>query len=99
MARARGPVGWTCPKIDSVIRAIESAINSGDVDELQDCIAILEGIRSDNDALREWGAEQEDLANGRESEIESLTQKIESLTDDVSNLEKELETALASIED
>lgn len=92
--RARGPVGWTCPKIDSVIAAIEAALRDPEDDgALHDCIGkhgLLEQIRSANDELRNWGAEQEDRADELELEVESLRKQLENAEDEVLSLKQEL---------
>ena len=74
----RGPVGYTCPDIDRFIKEIDNA-----KDYLQDALNIisdfegqLEDLRSDNDALRNWGHEQEDRADSLELELEELKSKL-----------------------
>lgn len=80
---ARGPVGYTCPKIDQCITAIESVINGdGGWAQLGDLIGrhgTLEEIRSANDALRDWGAEQEDRVKELEANVSGLESEVESL--------------------
>lgn len=84
---ARGPVGYTCPKIDACIVAIESVINGGsgwlELDGLIGRNGTLEEIRSANDALREWGADEEDRANDLESQVARLQSENKSLRDEL----------------
>lgn len=102
MARARGPVGHTCPKIDAVISSVNSAINrccQGDADSAADDLAEVEAkmevIRDANDQLRDWGAEQEDLANSHAESISDLEKEISMLRDEIADLKRELDSALA----
>lgn len=80
MGRARGPVGHTCPDIDRVIGSIPSAAK-----ELDGLESILESLRSDNDALRSWGAEQEDKVAELEDELDTATKRIAELESELSN--------------
>lgn len=87
--RARGPVGYTCPKIDACIDMIKSVVEGGagwsDLDILIGRNGVLEKIRSDNEALRDWGSAEEDRA----SELDAT----------VAQLESENETLRAALED
>jgi hypothetical protein len=98
--RARGPVGHTCPKIDACISAIESVYNGkegyGILDDLLGSAGLLEEIRSANEALRDWGAEQEDEASDLRGEVSDLTKTVSSQEDRIAELERELAEALAA---
>lgn len=61
------PVGHTCPDINEAIQSLKEIeahtyhVNS-----------ILEGLRKDNEALREWGYSLEEKVNNLEKEITKL---------------------------
>lgn len=82
------PVGHTCPSIDQAIDVIEKAERAAS--ELSDLLGrngILENLRSDNDALRKWGYVQEELVEERDSEIETLNERIAELEAKLTELE------------
>lgn len=76
----------TCPKIDEIISFIEE-LNWNQLEDnySKDFILnIMEEIRDDNKALRDWG-------NNCYNEKGELQEEVYKLKDDVSDLEKELE--------
>lgn len=105
MSRARGPVGYTCPKIDNVITEVNSAIRrcaEGDpesaIDDMADVERYMEEIRYDNDQLRTWGSEQEDLAISRGCEIETLERQVDRLEGDIKLQKQEIVDLVAALE-
>ena len=74
MGHYREPVKYTCPDIDRVLSKIEDAKTI-----LVDAISILKGLdrelenlRSDNDALRDWGAYEANRVDELEEELRYL---------------------------
>lgn len=55
----------------------------------------LETIRSACEELREWGQEQQDLANELEKKVSKLTDDLAEANDTIEELRRELEAALA----
>lgn len=94
---ARGPVGHTCPKIDDCISRIEAVVDGRDgYSVLSDLIGrkgALEEIRFANEALREWGAENEDRVEELEGDVARLERVIEDLRDEVKSTKEQLEEA------
>lgn len=96
--RARGPVGHTCPKIDQCIAAITSVIDGSagwsGLDDLIGRHGALEEIRSANDALRDWGAENEDRVKELEANVSDLESEVESLRAELKAAQAENEAML-----
>ena len=74
MAHYREPVKHTCPDIDSVLSQIEEAKSM-----MLDAISLLsrldrelENLRSSNDLLRDWGANEADRVDELEEELRVL---------------------------
>lgn len=53
--------------------------------------SVLERIRSANDELRRWGNDEYEQARNAESERDALQRQVETLTDDVADLKRELD--------
>jgi predicted RNase H-like nuclease (RuvC/YqgF family) len=91
---ARGPVGYTCPKIDHCIDTIKAVISGesgwSPLDDLIGRHGELEEIRSANDALRDWGTENEDRVKELEATVARLESENESLRGELKAAHAEL---------
>lgn len=102
MARSgdNAPVGQTCRQIDDVISSLgELYVSSEPISkgELNDLEKTMEGIRRDNEQLRNWGNEQYERAEEMEkdrdyyqNEFEKANDEIKYLKSEIKELEKEL---------
>lgn len=97
---ARGPVGYTCPDIDASIEYVEESLEAAKVIENLSALigksGLLETLRKANDALREWGAEQEDRANKLEEDVESLSNALEDAIDRARDLQEEINSMVTT---
>lgn len=97
---ARGPIKFTCPIIDDCIRYIERAlVDPEEVACLADLVGgrgILEDVRSANITLREWGAEQEDLAISQEAELIDMRKELDRANDEIRSLREQIESLEAA---
>ena len=91
---ARGPVRYTCGTIDTIITYVQDAVDArNDIEDLKDLLGtkgLLETIRNANEALRSWGAEEEDRANALETERGILQERLDDAEREINNLRKEL---------
>lgn len=89
--RAPGPIGYTCPDIDSVKDSIADAVST-----LQGLLGkndLLEDLREANETLRSWGSEMEDE---RDKALEEVAEKYRTI-DDLNHVIKQLEDELSKL--
>lgn len=89
------PIGHTCPKIDSVISIVYDWYNSSDEipgREYEKFVNFMEGIRSANSTLRDWGNEQCQLAEEFESDLDDAKDQISDLKSEIEDLKQELKS-------
>lgn len=86
------PIGATCPDIDDVIMAIQTAITHSDSiqDALHGQVRAMESLRNANSLLREWGEQGA-------SRVEDLEQQVADLEQQVADLEDQLEEVKSKI--
>lgn len=94
------PVGNTCPKIDEVLSILTAIYQSSEEmskGELKSVEDLMEKIRSDNAALREWGNDQcnqlEEMEKDRDyyqDKTGELENEVKDLQSEVRELEKQL---------
>ena len=90
MARNRdyAPVGNTCPLIDEVISAIESADWSENTFHTAQSVSeIMEKIRSANLELRNWGNDEFKRAEELDKDLDYANREIEQLKSVIENIE------------
>lgn len=86
--RAAGPIGYTCPDIDSVKDSITDAIST-----LQDLVGkncLLEDLRLANETLRSWGSEMEGERDKAFEEVEEKDRIIADLYYEIKDLKSQL---------
>lgn len=85
------PVGWTCPLIDSVLKDIQSCLESNDVDEIHDILQGLVGRNSEIEEIRDANATLRDWGERMEQEVILCEERISELEMEYSTLENEYE--------
>src|SRR5688572_5049408 len=95
MARSRdnAPIGHTCPKIDDVISMVHDFYKSGGEMSVYDYNSFekkMEQIRDANSTLREWGNEQNQLAEEYEKDLDDAKDEIADLRDEIKALKSEI---------
>lgn len=74
------PVKHTCPDIDHALKLVHEAHEAASaLEELLGYTGMLEKLRNANDALRQWGYEQEEIVGERDDEITRLNERIAEL--------------------
>lgn len=73
------PIGATCPDIDDVIMAIQTAITHSDSiqDALHGQVQAMESLRKANSLLREWGEQGASRVEDLEQQIAELEGQLE----------------------
>jgi len=99
---APGPIGYTCPDIDEVIRLIENVQTAAS--ELDAAVGyrkngLLEDLRKANDTLRNWGEELKERVEELEVELSDAKQRIIDLEDEIENRIVEFSEAMERAHD
>lgn len=97
--RDNAPVKNSCPFINEIISAIQSADWSEAYWTKGELEGKMEEIRRMNEQLRDWGNEQYQRAEDNEREMEIQSSKIEELNEDISNLQDELNTLKSELDE